>query len=305
MRYLITGGAGFIRFHLTRSSDRPRRRRAGDGRRLSDRLAAQRRAPGRRPPGSSSCAERSWTTLGWWSSWRTSTSSSTSPPPWGQSSSSNARSSRSSRTSGGTEIVLDAAASSDGRSWSPRLPRSTGRSVRAVARGRRPDPGIDLQAAVVVQHGEGGRRDPGARLGRNEAGVPTHRGAVVQLRPDPRQTGEWGMVVPRFVRQALTGADVCVYGDGERTATVVLHVLDTGAGARDAALITPDAVGDVFQRRSSDRDVAMNALAELCSSRSGSQLEGRAHPLRGGVRGGVRDVERRIPDIARSDVIVG
>jgi UDP-glucose 4-epimerase len=60
----------------------------------------------------------------------------------------------------------------------------------------------------------------------------------------PRQTGEYGIVLPTFVRQALAGEDLTVYGDGEQT-RCFCHVLDTVA-ALVALLDHPGAVGDVF-----------------------------------------------------------
>ena len=89
--------------------------------------------------------------------------------------------------------------------------------------------------------GRTARRRPSTRSWRartgSERGVPS---IVVRLFNcvGPRQTGEFGMVVPRFVRQALAGEDLTVYGDGEQR-RCFCHVLDTVRGAGGICSIIP------------------------------------------------------------------
>ena len=63
----------------------------------------------------------------------------------------------------------------------------------------------------------------------------------------PRQTGLYGMVLPRFVRQALAGEALTVYGDGTQTRCFA-HVHDTVRGIL-SLIETPDAIGERLQHR--------------------------------------------------------
>ena len=110
------------------------------------------------------------------------------------------------------------------------------------------------------------------------------------------------MVLPRLVRQALTGADLTVYGDGEQR-RCFCHVLDT-VGALVALVDHPDAVGDVFNV-GAQNEISMNALARLVleRSRSGSSI---VHiPYEEAYEEGFEDVERRVPDIGKIERVVG
>src|SRR5918912_322615 len=75
----------------------------------------------------------------------------------------------------------------------------------------------------------------------------------------PRQTGQYGMVIPTFVKQALAGRPITVYGTGQQTRCFG-YVGDV-VGALVALMEHPEAVGEVFNIRSSE-EVSIMGLAE-------------------------------------------
>ena len=101
----------------------------------------------------------------------------------------------------------------------------------------------------------------------------------------PRQTGTYGMVVPSLVRQALDGADITVFGTGEQL-RCFSHVLDT-VEATVRLLDHPDSPGDPFNVGRAERVLHQRARG-ADRGQDGLGLQDRAHPLRGGVRGGLR-----------------
>lgn len=76
----------------------------------------------------------------------------------------------------------------------------------------------------------------------------------------PRQTGRYGMVVPRFVSQAMAGSPITVYGDGRQTRSFT-YVRDLVRAMADLAMV-PSAEGQVFNI-GSNAEISINALAEL------------------------------------------
>jgi len=118
----------------------------------------------------------------------------------------------------------------------------------------------------------------------------------------PRQTGRYGMVLPRFVRRALRGEDLQVYGDGTQRRSFC-HVADS-VGAIVALLDEPDAVGDVFNigalNEISIRELAGRIVEETDSTSSIVSV-----PYDVAYEEGFEDMERRIPDIARISRVTG
>jgi UDP-glucose 4-epimerase len=118
----------------------------------------------------------------------------------------------------------------------------------------------------------------------------------------PRQTGQYGMVLPTFVRQALAGHPITVFGDGtqSRSFTYVGDVVD--------ALIRlahePRAVGDVFNIGSTS-EVTISELATRVKkmTNSGSPIE--TVPYDVAYEAGFEDMPRRVPDIAKIQSLVG
>ena len=118
----------------------------------------------------------------------------------------------------------------------------------------------------------------------------------------PRQTGTYGMVIPRFVRQALSGEDLTVYGDGEQT-RCFCHVHDT-VRALVQLLDSPAAIGDVFNV-GSQREISIRALADLVIQLAGSGSGVRFIPYGEAYEPGFEDMERRLPDISKIARAIG
>ncbi|HSI35697.1 MAG TPA: GDP-mannose 4,6-dehydratase [Tepidisphaeraceae bacterium] len=118
----------------------------------------------------------------------------------------------------------------------------------------------------------------------------------------PRQVGQYGMVLPRFVEAALAGRPLQVYGDGGQT-RCFCHVADV-VGALAALMATPGAVGGVYNV-GSDEEVSINDLARrviaLTESRSAvehiSYAQAYGQPF--------DDMQRRVPELARIRNAVG
>jgi UDP-glucose 4-epimerase len=128
-----------------------------------------------------------------------------------------------------------------------------------------------------------------------QRGLPT---VVVRLFncAGPRQTGAYGMVLPRFVRQAIAGDDVTVYGDGSQR-RCFCHVADT-VEALLRLLDIEDAVGDVFNIGARNETTILD-LARLVLARTGSTSEIRHLPYEEAYEPGFEDMERRLPDIGK------
>jgi len=112
----------------------------------------------------------------------------------------------------------------------------------------------------------------------------------------PRQSAQYGMVIPRFVRQALAGEPLTVFGDGQQS-RCFCNVRDV---VRAVLLLieNPDAEGQVFNIGSTE-EIGMRALAELVKSRTGSSSELTFIPYQNAYNGGYEDMRQRIPDIQK------
>ncbi len=118
----------------------------------------------------------------------------------------------------------------------------------------------------------------------------------------PRQTGQYGMVLPRFVRQALAGEPITVYGDGtqSRSFTYVGDVVD----ALVALARTPSAVGQVFNVGNPE-EISIRALAERVRDLAGSASPIISVPYEEAYEAGFEDMPRRVPDITRIQATIG
>jgi UDP-glucose 4-epimerase len=118
----------------------------------------------------------------------------------------------------------------------------------------------------------------------------------------PRQTGAYGMVIPRFVAQALLGQDLTVYGAGTQTrcfcdvSDVVRAIL--------ALLDEPRAVGEVFNV-GSEEEVSIRELAERVIGATGSSSGLRAIPYEEVYGDQYEDMLRRVPDTSKIRRLVG
>ena len=110
----------------------------------------------------------------------------------------------------------------------------------------------------------------------------------------PRQSGFYGMVLPRFVRQALAGEDITVYGNGTQSRCFT-HVFDT-VHALVLLMDSVDATGRVFNVGSPD-EVPVVELARRVIERSGSRSTVTFVPYEDAYGEGFEELGRRKPDI--------
>jgi nucleoside-diphosphate-sugar epimerase len=108
----------------------------------------------------------------------------------------------------------------------------------------------------------------------------------------PRQAGQYGMVLPRFVQQALAGDDLTVYGDGSQS-RCFCHVNDT-VRALLALVETDSAIGNVFNVGSTE-EIGIEELARRVIKRTGSQSDIRYVPLEEAYEPGFEEVSHRKP----------
>jgi UDP-glucose 4-epimerase len=118
----------------------------------------------------------------------------------------------------------------------------------------------------------------------------------------PRQTGQYGMVIPTFVRQALAGRPITVYGDGSQTRCFA-HVGDV-VGALMAVMNHPEAVGQVFNIGSHE-EVTIRELAERVRALTDSSSEIVYVPYAEAYEVGFEDMPRRVPDISKIGALIG
>jgi nucleoside-diphosphate-sugar epimerase len=140
-----------------------------------------------------------------------------------------------------------------------------------------------------------------ARAYFKEKGLPT---VVARLfnTIGPRQTGQYGMVVPRFVRLALAGEPISVYGDGtqRRSFTWVGDVIS----AMLALIEHPKAYGEVFNIGHT-KEVSIYDLAVLVRHMTGSPSEIVLIPYEEAYEAGFEDMHRRLPDISKLQRAIG
>ncbi len=118
----------------------------------------------------------------------------------------------------------------------------------------------------------------------------------------PRQTGQYGMVVPTFVRQALAGQPITVFGDGtqSRSFTYVGDVVD----ALIALAQEPRAIGEVFNIGNTG-EVTIQALAERVREMTASTSPIQLVPYDEAYEAGFEDMPRRVPDISKIRALIG
>ncbi len=118
----------------------------------------------------------------------------------------------------------------------------------------------------------------------------------------PRQTGAYGMVLPRFVEQAVRGEPLTVHGDGTQS-RCFCHVQDV-VRAIFLLLDEPAAEGEVFNVGSTE-EVSIRQLAELVISRAGSESTVQLVSYEQAYEEGFEDMHRRVPDISKIQELTG
>ena len=118
----------------------------------------------------------------------------------------------------------------------------------------------------------------------------------------PRQTGQYGMVAPRFVKQALSGEPITVYGDGaqRRSFTWVGDVVN----AMVKLIEHPGAYGEVFNVGHTE-EISIYELAELVKTMTESASEIVCIPYEQAYESGFEDMARRLPDLTKIQRTIG
>ena len=112
----------------------------------------------------------------------------------------------------------------------------------------------------------------------------------------PRQTGRYGMVVPRFVHAAIKNEPITIYGDGTQS-RVFCHVADAVQAIANIAA-TDSTIGDVYNVGGTG-EVTIKQLAELVLATTGSQSLITYTPYSEAYPAGFEDIQRRVPDISK------
>jgi UDP-glucose 4-epimerase len=118
----------------------------------------------------------------------------------------------------------------------------------------------------------------------------------------PRQTGRYGMVVPSFVRQAISGEPITVFGDGNQ-ARCFGFVGDV-VGAVMKLVDTPAAYGSVFNI-GNETELTINELAERVIRLAGSSSKIQRIPYTEAYGDGFEDMRRRVPDLTKIHNLIG
>lgn len=118
----------------------------------------------------------------------------------------------------------------------------------------------------------------------------------------PKQTGQYGMVVPTFVKQALLGHPITVYGNGNQQRCFT-HVRDA-VKALISLAEDPRAVGHVFNIGNSE-EISMMDLAKLVKEMTRSKSPIQKIPYNRAYEQGFEDMPRRVPDISKIKRLIG
>jgi len=118
----------------------------------------------------------------------------------------------------------------------------------------------------------------------------------------PRQTGYYGMVIPRFVEQALKRENLTVYGTGKQTRCFI-YVKDV-VHAMMKFMETPQSVGEVFNLGSQE-EISIKALAEKIITLTESSSKIVYIPYDEAYEEGFEDMQRRVPDTTKANHLIG
>jgi UDP-glucose 4-epimerase len=119
----------------------------------------------------------------------------------------------------------------------------------------------------------------------------------------PRQTGRYGMVIPSFVKQALQGRPLTVFGDGtqSRCFTYVSDVVEQLVALAEE----PRALGEVFNVGNDREEITIGDLARRVKARTGAKSEVVLVPYDQAYEEGFEDMQRRVPDLAKLRALTG
>ncbi len=118
----------------------------------------------------------------------------------------------------------------------------------------------------------------------------------------PRQTGQYGMVLPNFVQSALLGKPISVYGEGTQSRSFT-HVNDV-VGAITKLMDEPSAEGEIFNV-GNNKEVTINELAQKVKEMTDSDSEIEHIPYEKAYGPGFEDMKRRCPNIKKINKLIG
>jgi UDP-glucose 4-epimerase len=118
----------------------------------------------------------------------------------------------------------------------------------------------------------------------------------------PRQSGAYGMVVPRFIQQALKGEDITVHGSGDQTRC--FGYVEDVVGALAALIEAPGALGHIFNL-GSDEEISINDLARKIIALTGSKSEIKRIPYAEVYGPEFDDMLHRRPDLSKIKEVIG
>jgi UDP-glucose 4-epimerase len=118
----------------------------------------------------------------------------------------------------------------------------------------------------------------------------------------PRQTGQYGMVIPRFVRNALLGKPIVVYGDGSQTRCFTF--VGDAVRAVSALMEADRAIGEVFNV-GSIQEIEIRELARKVIELTGSSSRIEFMSYKEAYGEGFEDMKRRVPDITKIRNLIG
>jgi UDP-glucose 4-epimerase len=119
----------------------------------------------------------------------------------------------------------------------------------------------------------------------------------------PRQTGRYGMVIPNFVKQALLGHPLTVFGDGSQSRCFT-YITDV-VGALIKLAEHPGAVGEVVNVGNDHEEISILELARRVKERTGTRSEIVMVPYDRAYEEGFEDMQRRVPDLGKVRALIG
>jgi UDP-glucose 4-epimerase len=118
----------------------------------------------------------------------------------------------------------------------------------------------------------------------------------------PRQTGKYGMVIPRFIEAAVNNRPLRIFGDGTQS-RVFCHVEDSVRGIISLASID-QSIGEVFNL-GGEREISINDLAQLILNKTNSNSKIEHIPYEQAYSIGFEEMKRRVPDISKVHKLTG
>jgi UDP-glucose 4-epimerase len=134
-----------------------------------------------------------------------------------------------------------------------------------------------------------------------EKGLPTVVGRLFNT-VGPRQTGQYGMVVPTFVKQGLAGKPITIYGDGTQSRCFT-HVYDVVKLLADV-MLKDEAHGQVYNL-GNDQEITINDLARNVRELTGNKSEIEYLSYEKAYEAGFEDMQRRVPCVDKIQALVG